>query len=87
MGVSGSGKSTVGRAVADRLGWEFIDADQLHPQANLAKMAAGHPLTDADRWRFSCTCPAAPDEHAITIDAALSLEDQLAQITQITQRL
>ena len=49
MGVSGTGKSTVGRALADRLGWSFVDADDLHSQENRRKMAAGTPLTDADR--------------------------------------
>ena len=48
-GVSGSGKSTVGEALADRLGWLFIDGDSLHPAANIAKMSAGAPLTDQDR--------------------------------------
>ena len=50
MGVSGSGKSTVGPALAAELDWPFLDADTLHPQANVAKMASGIPLTDADRW-------------------------------------
>lgn len=50
MGVSGSGKTTVGELLAQRLGWEFEEGDSLHPPANVAKMAAGHPLTDADRW-------------------------------------
>jgi carbohydrate kinase (thermoresistant glucokinase family) len=50
MGVSGSGKTTVGRALAAELGVPFVDADDLHPAANVAKMAAGHPLTDDDRW-------------------------------------
>lgn len=49
MGVSGSGKSTVGRLLAERLGCRFVDADDLHPPANVARMAAGQPLTDADR--------------------------------------
>ena len=49
MGVSGAGKSTVGLAAADRAGVRFIDADALHPPANVAKMAAGEPLDDADR--------------------------------------
>jgi gluconokinase len=49
MGVSGSGKSTIGRALAASLGWAFIDADDFHPPANLDKMSAGQPLTDADR--------------------------------------
>lgn len=49
MGVSGSGKSTVGEALAKRLGWLFEDGDALHPAANVAKMRAGHPLDDDDR--------------------------------------
>lgn len=50
MGVSGSGKSTVGAALATALGWPLIDADDLHPAGNVAKMASGIPLTDDDRW-------------------------------------
>lgn len=49
MGVSGAGKSTVGAALADRLGAPFVDADDLHPPANIEKMRAGTPLVDADR--------------------------------------
>jgi carbohydrate kinase (thermoresistant glucokinase family) len=49
MGVSGSGKSTIGALLAEVLGWPFADADGFHPAANVAKMAAGQPLTDADR--------------------------------------
>ncbi|WP_369831777.1 shikimate kinase, partial [Mycobacterium sp. E796] len=49
MGVSGSGKSTVGAALARRLAVPFIDADTLHPPANIAKMTAGEPLDDDDR--------------------------------------
>lgn len=48
-GVSGSGKSTVGELLAQRLGWVYAEGDDFHPEANLAKMVAGHPLTDADR--------------------------------------
>jgi gluconokinase len=50
MGVSGSGKSTVGAALAESLGWPMLDADDLHPAENVAKMAAGIALTDDDRW-------------------------------------
>lgn len=50
MGVSGSGKSTIADRLAARLGWRFEDGDQFHPPANVAKMSAGHPLTDEDRW-------------------------------------
>ncbi|GAA2434893.1 gluconokinase [Actinomadura vinacea] len=48
-GVSGSGKSTVGEALAGRLGWEYAEADDFHSPANIAKMSAGVPLTDEDR--------------------------------------
>lgn len=50
MGVSGSGKSTVAEALGERLGWRFEDGDSFHPASNVAKMKAGHPLTDEDRW-------------------------------------
>lgn len=50
MGVSGSGKTTIGTLVAHELGVEFIDGDSLHPLENVQKMAAGTPLDDADRW-------------------------------------
>jgi gluconokinase len=49
MGVSGSGKSTVGQPLAERLGWDFEEGDDLHPRANIEKMARGEPLDDADR--------------------------------------
>jgi gluconokinase len=49
MGVSGSGKSTLGIALAQELGWVFFDADDFHSVENIAKMAAGIPLTDSDR--------------------------------------
>ena len=50
MGVSGSGKSTIASALADRLRWTCEDGDKFHPASNVAKMSAGHPLTDEDRW-------------------------------------
>ncbi len=49
MGVAGSGKTTMGKALAERLGWDFFDADDFHPPENIAKMAAGIPLNDSDR--------------------------------------
>lgn len=49
IGVSGCGKSSVGKRVAERMGWPFLEGDLLHPAANIAKMHAGHPLDDADR--------------------------------------
>lgn len=50
MGVAGSGKTTVGQDLAARLGVGYAEADRFHPPANIAKMTAGHPLTDEDRW-------------------------------------
>ena len=49
-GVSGTGKSSVARALADRLGWVFLEGDELHPKANVTAMTAGRALTDEDRW-------------------------------------
>ncbi len=49
MGVSGSGKTTIAEALAERLGWEFTEGDSHHPPANVEKMRAGTPLDDADR--------------------------------------
>jgi gluconokinase len=50
MGVSGAGKTTIGELLAQRLGWRLIEGDDYHPRENVAKMAAGIPLEDADRW-------------------------------------
>jgi gluconokinase len=50
MGVSGSGKTTIGRALAGAVGAEFLEGDTFHPAANIAKMSRGEPLDDADRW-------------------------------------
>lgn len=55
MGVSGCGKSTVAGLLAGRLGWPLEEGDDLHPQANKDKMAAGHPLNDEDRWPWLTT--------------------------------
>jgi gluconokinase len=49
MGVAGAGKTTIGSLLAEELGWPFLDADELHPPANVEKMRGGQPLTDADR--------------------------------------
>jgi len=50
MGVCGSGKTSIGEIIATRMGWTFVEGDDLHPAANREKMASGMPLTDADRW-------------------------------------
>ena len=50
MGTTGAGKTTIGKLLAAKLGWVFLDADDFHPPANIEKMKHGIPLTDADRW-------------------------------------
>ena len=50
FGVSGAGKTTVGKLLAEQLGWRFLEADDFHSAANIKKMRNGHPLTDEDRW-------------------------------------
>ena len=50
MGVSGSGKTTIAEALAERIKWPFKDGDAFHPASNVEKMRGGHPLTDEDRW-------------------------------------
>ena len=66
MGVSGSGKTTVGAALAQRLGVPFADADDFHPAANVAKMSAGTPLDDADRLPWLQTISQWLADHAAT---------------------
>ena len=62
MGVSGCGKSTVGTLLAQRLGWPLQDGDAFHPPANIAKMASGLPLDDADRWPWLAAIAAHIDQ-------------------------
>jgi gluconokinase len=64
IGVSGSGKSTVGRALAEALSVPFLDGDELHPAANVAKMAAGRPLDDEDRLPWLASLAARVGEMA-----------------------
>jgi gluconokinase/6-phosphogluconolactonase len=77
MGVSGSGKTTVARPLAERLGWPFKEGDDFHPPANIAKMKAGAPLTDADRapWLAAIAAwidgQAAADEAGVVTCSAL----------------
>jgi gluconokinase len=77
MGVSGAGKSTVGRLIATGLGCPFRDADSFHPKANIEKMASGQPLTDEDRWPWLRAIAAEIDrvcqagEHAVIACSAL----------------
>ncbi len=86
MGVCGCGKTTVGQALARSLGWRFIDADDLHPPENVAKMASGTALTDDDRWPWFDRIVAemqrlnAASEHAVVACSALkaAYRDRLA---------
>lgn len=77
MGVSGSGKSTIGALLATRLQWEFEDADWFHPPSNVDKMHRGIPLTDEDRWPWLKAVAARIDEirnlggHAVVACSAL----------------
>lgn len=68
MGVSGSGKSTVAEKVASELGWDFAEGDSMHPESNVAKMAAGTPLTDADRWPWLDVVAAWIREHTDAVN-------------------
>jgi gluconokinase len=63
MGVSGSGKSTVAGILAGQLGWDLEEGDDLHPPANVAKMSAGVPLTDEDRWPWLARVAGWINEH------------------------
>lgn len=87
MGVSGSGKSTVARPLAERLGWACQEGDALHPPANIAKMKAGIPLDDADRAPWLAAIgdwmdrQAAAEEGAVVTCSALkrAYRDQLRE--------
>jgi len=83
MGVSGVGKTTIGQALARRLGWRFIDADDFHPPQNVAKMKAGIPLEDADRWPWLAHLNRVlkEEDNAVVACSALkqSYRDRLAQ--------
>jgi gluconokinase len=70
-GVAGSGKTTVGKLLASRLGWLFTDADSFHSPQNVAKMHAGVPLTDEDRWPWLQAIVAWMDERAAAGESAV----------------
>jgi carbohydrate kinase (thermoresistant glucokinase family) len=72
MGVSGSGKTTVGQLLAERLNLPFYDGDDFHPAANIAKMKAGTPLTDADRSSWLATLAEAVADWQTTGGAVLA---------------
>src|SRR3974390_2350776 len=77
MGVSGSGKSTIAERLAERLAWSYEDGDKFHPARNVAKMSAGEPLTDDDRWPWLLAIADEIDrvcrsgEHAVIARSAL----------------
>ncbi|CAA93562.1 putative gluconokinase [Schizosaccharomyces pombe] len=56
IGPAGSGKTTMAKAVSEKLGFEYIEGDDLHPKANIEKMSQGHPLNDNDRWGWLHNC-------------------------------
>ena len=70
-GVAGSGKTTVGQLLAGRLGWTFADGDSFHPAANVAKMRAGLPLTDADREPWLAAMTSWMDDIIVTRQSAV----------------
>jgi carbohydrate kinase (thermoresistant glucokinase family) len=74
MGVTGSGKTTVAKAIADARGLAFVDGDDLHPPANVAKMSAGVPLTDDDRWPWLDAVGAWLQEHPDGVVACSALK-------------
>jgi len=71
MGVSGCGKSTLGARLALALNWPFQEGDSLHPPANIAKMAAGQPLDDADRWPWLAAVAAWIDDRRTAGEAGV----------------
>jgi len=77
FGVSGAGKTTIGRLLAEQLGWRFYEADDFHPRTNIEKMHSGRPLTDDDRWpwlqrlREQITRSLAAKENAVLACSAL----------------
>ncbi len=91
MGVSGSGKTTVGRLLASQLGWKFADGDDYHPAANVEKMRTGIPLTDADRAPWLSTLRAliadwiAAEKNAVLACSALkrSYREELQVAPQV----
>jgi gluconokinase len=77
FGVSGAGKTTIGKLLAEQLGWRFYEGDDFHPRANIEKMRSGRPLTDEDRWpwlerlREQITRSIAAKENAVLACSAL----------------
>lgn len=72
MGVSGSGKTTIGQLLSEKTGWSFYDADSFHSTANIAKMQNGIPLTDEDRWPWLDSMNTFAKEHLVTSNLIFS---------------
>ena len=79
MGVSGSGKTTIGRLLAQRLGCAFLDGDDFHPPGNVTKMAAGTPLTDEDRGPWLAGLNAKLRERTSVVLACSALKESYRQ--------
>ena len=79
MGVSGVGKTTIGQALANELGWRYLDADDYHPAANVAKMAAGTPLQDSDRWPWLDRLNAALEKEVNAVLGCSALKESYRQ--------
>ena len=81
MGVTGAGKTTVGKLLAERLHWKFLDADDFHPPANIEKMKRGISLTDADREPWLAAI------HAALLDSAAKNQDAVLACSALKQEL
>lgn len=82
MGVSGSGKSTIGQLLSQKLGWPFYDGDDFHPPENVAKMRQGIPLTDEDRRSWLSTLRSLIEQHQNAIIACSSLKESYREFLQ-----
>lgn len=80
MGVTGSGKTTIGRLLAQRLGCEFLDGDDFHPPGNVCKMRAGTPLTDEDRAPWLTLLNARLKAHRDAVLACSALKESYRQV-------
>ena len=87
MGVSGSGKSTISERLAARLGWGYEDGDRFHPASNVAKMSAGHPLTDEDRWPWLQAIADEIDRLAAARERAVKIGERNGDHAQVLEGL